>query len=168
MAGSETGAAERRVSEPTRHRRVEAVVERLALTARDIRRARDLPFGGRTRGPRQLEALFLIAHADGPLTPGRLAAMLDVTPGAVTQMLDILRADGLVEQHPHPDDARARSLRLSASANEEVAVYEAAVIDSVAPAFHDLDDDELDTLLGLLTRIRSGASESPARIVPQT
>jgi DNA-binding MarR family transcriptional regulator len=135
-----------------RAERIDAVLAPLVRLSRVVQRARRMPFEGRVRGRTDLEALFLLAHATEPITPGRLAEELDVTPGAVTQLVDRLRADGILEQHPHPDDARSRIVRLTADAEREVGDYERAVVDTVAPAFAELDDEELAQLAELLAR----------------
>lgn len=137
---------------PARARRIDAVLTPLVRLSRAVQRAQRMPFEGRVRGRTDLEALFLLAHAAEPITPRRLAEELDVTPGAVSQLVDRLRADGILEQHPHPDDARSRIVRLTADAAREVAAYEAAVIEVVAPAFAALDDGELARLAELLAR----------------
>ena len=56
-----------------------------------------LPPVGETRLNRsQVDALFLLAHSRREVTPGRLAGALGVTAGAVSQLVDGLRAAGLV------------------------------------------------------------------------
>lgn len=159
MSADRVGADEAREGERmprSRARRIDAVLTPLVRLSRAVQRAQRMPFEGRVRGRTDLEALFLLAHATEPITPRRLAEELDVTPGAVTQLVDRLRADGIVEQHPHPDDARSRIVRLTADAAREVAAYEGAVIDVVAPAFEGLDDDELAQLARLLRRAATG------------
>lgn len=158
-AGAETGEGEGAGERMPRARaeRIDSVLVPLVRLGRAVQRAQRMPFEGRVRGRTDLEALFLLAHAVEPITPKRLAEELDVTPGAVTQLVDRLRADGILEQHPHPADARSRIVRLTADAEREVAVYEREVIDTVAPAFAGLDDAELGLLAGLLARAADAA-----------
>lgn len=153
-AGGDDAAAGREGERmpPARARRIDAVLTPLVRLSRAVQSAQRMPFEGRVRGRTDLEAIFLLAHAAEPITPSRLAEELDVTPGAVTQLVERLRADGILEQHPHPDDARSRIVRLTADAAREVAAYEGAVIEVVAPAFAALDDDELARLAELLAR----------------
>lgn len=113
------------------------------------------PFGTLPLSRSQTDALFLLARAPEPLTPGTLASMLGLTPGAVTQLLDGLRTADLVTHQPHPTDARSHLLTLSASAREQVNAFEQATIERLADRFADLSDDELTTLADLLTRTRS-------------
>jgi DNA-binding MarR family transcriptional regulator len=101
-----------------------------------------------------MQALFLIAHSDVPATPGLLAASLQVTPGAVTQLMVGLTDAGLVVYERHPEDARRRVLELSAASRERVAAFEQEVIGQLSPRFDGLDDDELRTLSTLLARTK--------------
>ena len=74
------------------------MIEAFALWAQVLDAHRASPFGDLRLTRSQVEALFLIAHAGVPMTPGRLAEALNVTPGAVTQLVAGLTAEGLVEQ----------------------------------------------------------------------
>jgi DNA-binding MarR family transcriptional regulator len=57
--------------------------------------------------------LQLLAHLveNGPTAVGRLAYELDVSPPAITRMVDGLEDDGLVRRLPHPSDRRAVLVR---------------------------------------------------------
>ena len=89
------------------------------------------------------------------MTPGLLASRLDITPGAVTQLVSGLLAAGLVEQHTDPTDARRRVLRLAPAWQDRVAGFEQDLVREVAPRFDALADDELRTLADLLARTTS-------------
>lgn len=137
-----------------RHIVIGRVLESVTVLSSSIAAARHVPFHGRSLTRSQLEALHLLAHARTPLTPARLAAALHVTRGAVSQLLDGLRTEGLVVISPNPADARSRILTLSPDAAAEVTAFEAGVIAAVQPRFADLSTQELTALAGLLERIR--------------
>ena len=128
------------------------VLESVVSWSRVLGSTRAAPFHGVQLGRSQLEALFLIAHRPAPMSPGLLARELKLTPGAVTQLLDGLRQVGLVDQQPHPSDARSRVLTLTPEAGRQVAEYEHGMVTAVAGEFGDLDDTELATLADLLAR----------------
>ncbi|QDP95450.1 winged helix-turn-helix transcriptional regulator [Microlunatus elymi] len=134
---------------------LEAVVSisRELATARSTGTGPRSPFGDVHLTSSQLDAMFLIAHSQLPLTPGALSARLGVTPGAVSQLIDGLRAQGLIEQVVHPDDARSRLLRLTPAARSAVHRYEADLIARLRPRFAPLTDRQLDTLAGLIRRL---------------
>lgn len=135
-----------------RREHVGRVLELMVGWARLLDSRRTFPFGDLHLTRSQMEALFLIAHADGPATPGLLAASLQVTPGAVTQLMVGLTDAGLVVDERDPHDARRRVLALSAVSRERVEAFEQDVIGQLMPRFDGLDDDELRTLSTLLAR----------------
>lgn len=128
------------------------VLESVTAWSRLLGSTRSASFRGRKLSRSQLEALFLIAHRPPPVTPSSLARDLGLTAGAVTQLLDGLRHAGLVDQRPHPGDARSRVLTLTQDAGRQVSVYEDAAVAGLAGRFAGLDDAELATLSRLLAR----------------
>ena len=136
-----------------REAHVGEVIERTIALGRSLRTGRRTPFHGRVLTGSQLEALFHLAHGPAPVTPTALAAALALTPGAVTQLVDGLRSEGLVETAPHPDDARSRVIRLAPDAARQVADFERDMVALALPAFDDLDDGELEALASLLRRV---------------
>jgi DNA-binding MarR family transcriptional regulator len=129
-------------------------VEEVVVWARRLDSHRTFPFGEADLSRSQVEVLFLVAHSGQPVTPGGLAAALQVTPGAVTQLVSGLVGAGLVEQQRDPADARRRVLVLSAGSRTRVETFEREVVRELAPRFAELDDTELVTLVGLLARTR--------------
>ncbi|GAA1519011.1 DNA-binding MarR family transcriptional regulator [Agromyces terreus] len=133
--------------------RVASVLESMTLLSRAVTAGRRTPFGDHELSRTQLQALFTLAHRRGPVTPSILASTLGVTPGAVTQLIDGLKAAGLVETDANPDDARSRILRMTDAAATEVDRFERSVIERMRPRFDLLDDGELILLADLLDRI---------------
>ncbi|MGF2950544.1 MarR family winged helix-turn-helix transcriptional regulator [Microbacterium alcoholitolerans] len=133
-----------------------AVLEAVTRLSRAIAAQRHTPLEGRTLSSSQMETLFLLAHGAGPVTPGRVASRLGLTAGAVTQLVDGLKADGLVETARHPDDARSRVLRLTDDAAEQIARFEADTVERMMPVFDGLSDDEVGELARLLRATSDG------------
>ncbi|TQK17546.1 DNA-binding MarR family transcriptional regulator [Microbacterium sp. SLBN-154] len=134
------------------------VLEGVVSARRLLGDARRRPFASLMLTTSQLEAMFLLSHTAEPVTPGRLAQRLGITAGAVTQLVDGLRKSGLVEQAPHPTDARSRVIRLSPSARAEVDVFEAGVVAEMRRHFAGLSEAELIVLGDLLSRVGDGVS----------
>lgn len=122
----------------------------LANWSRLLRRNVDAPFASSSITRSQRDALFLVAHLPGRVTPGRLARALGLTAGAVTQLLEGLRDAGLVVQQPNPDDARSRIVTLTPEALRDVEVAESAAVARLAPRFGDLSNEDLRMLVSLL------------------
>lgn len=85
-----------------------AVLESIVTLSRALATPRATPFGDAVLTRTQLEILFILARAAEPVTPGRLAATVKVTPGAITQTMDQLRYQRLVEQSSSDLDGRVR------------------------------------------------------------
>ncbi|WP_430644775.1 MarR family winged helix-turn-helix transcriptional regulator [Agromyces sp. GXS1127] len=132
---------------------VAAVLESATVLGRTIGAGHHVPLGDHDLTRSQLQALFTVAHDRRPVTPSRLVAVLGLTAGAVTQLVDRLRSAGLVETAPNPDDARSRIIRLTADAADEVDRFEHAIVERLLPRFDALDDHELHTLADLLERV---------------
>lgn len=133
--------------------RVAAVLDAVSVLGRRIEMQRRAPFSGRALTPSQMRALHVLAHSPSPVTPKRLASTLGVTAGAVTQLVDGLRAADLVEAVPHPDDARSRILRLTPDAAAEVRAFEADVVRQLLPAFDGLGDGDLTRVATVLAGV---------------
>jgi DNA-binding MarR family transcriptional regulator len=138
----------------TRAELIGSVLESVTVLGRELAAGREPPFAGRRLSRNQLEAMFVLAHSLEPVTPGRLATNLGVTAGAVTQLVDALRAAGLVESAVHPADARCRVLRLTSSAQATVQAFESRAADRMSPWFDSLADGELTTVATLLSKAR--------------
>src|SRR5215207_6683962 len=134
-----TARAEAPTSLRTRH--IGTVLTTVVELSRSLTNRRSTPFGSAVLTRTQLDVLFVLAHAREPVTPGHLAATLNVTPGAITQTVEHLRDQNLVEQWVSDRDARVRVLGLTASAGAQVAAFEATVVERIAPWFSALDDD---------------------------
>jgi DNA-binding MarR family transcriptional regulator len=143
---------------PLRSELIGSVLESVAVLGRELTAGREPPFGRRmTRN--QVETLFVLAHGAGPVTPKQLATELGVTAGAVTQLVDGLMREKLVESVAHPRDARSRVLRLTDSARHTVSRFERAAVQRMAARFDRLDDEQLTALAASLA-IVSAASAS--------
>lgn len=129
------------------------VLESVFTLSLSLSNPRSTPFGDTVLTRTQIEILFVLAHDDEPVTPGRLAATIKVTPGAITQTMDQLRDQGLVEQTASDSDARVRIWRLTDSAAARVAEFETATVARTAPWFADLSADELGQLAALIRRV---------------
>ena len=133
------------------------VLAAVVRLSRSLANPRSTPFGSTVLTRTQLDVLFVLAHAPDPVTPGRLAALLHVTPGAITQLVDQLRGHDLVEQYASAQDGRVRLLRLTNAARSQVEAFESVAIQRSAPWFDTLTDDALTELAGLLAQVKDGS-----------
>lgn len=133
---------------------IERVLESIVAWSRVLGQGRSLPLGDLRLTRSQIDTLFLIAHSVHPVTPTSVATALALTPGAITQLVDGLRREGLVTTHENPHDARSRVLTLTETAGSQVAAFERELAQNVAAQFASLTDPELAGLADLLGRTR--------------
>jgi DNA-binding MarR family transcriptional regulator len=87
-----------------------------------------------------------------PLTLRTLAERLASDPPYVTLMVDDLEERGLVKREPHPEDRRAKLVKLTA-AGRAAAGRADAILDEPPTALRDLPAEDLATLLRVLERV---------------
>jgi DNA-binding MarR family transcriptional regulator len=94
----------------------------------------------------------------GALPLGRLGARLQVHPASVTNAVDRLEADGLVERRPHPEDGRTTLATITDMGRRTAVVATEALNEKV---FADLgwDRDELISMFESLRRFRAAAGD---------
>lgn len=136
---------------------IRRLLERRELSSRRIRSAL-----GRQLGLSDPEMLVL-AHLEhqGELTPSRLGALLDLSSGGITALLQRLERDGYVARVPHPTDRRSWVIRPTSEAMRRVTEAIAPVAHEVDSLFKSLDADDRRVILEFLGRV-TGATEQHA------
>src|SRR3954451_5989854 len=99
--------------------------------------------------------------SDGGATVGQLAEHLDVTKQAASQMVEELVTKGYVQRRPHPDDARARLIVLTAKGWACTRAADEAAAEVLRPWADALGPHRLDALRADLSRIAT-----PGRLRP--
>ena len=100
-----------------------------------------------------MNLLFALSQSEG-ISVAQLAERLQVTSGAVSQTVDVLREAGLVTSDVNPADRRGRILRLTPEARVEVDQFQQSYFDGLAPRFASLslgEIVELDRILATLS-----------------
>lgn len=93
---------------------------------------------------------------DGPMQPGKLAAEMNVTKGAISKLADRLVARGLLQRSAGGTDGRTQLLTLTDTARSLVPELAAIADENDRSFFSILDADEARTLETLLRRIVDG------------
>ncbi len=75
---------------------------------------------------------MLLVLGGGPLRAGLLAQHLKLSPAAVTELVEVLVADGLVRRETDPHDRRAVVLALTAEGKRQRQRYEHAAASALA------------------------------------
>ncbi|MFI6645789.1 MarR family winged helix-turn-helix transcriptional regulator [Streptomyces sp. NPDC050504] len=125
------------------------------LVVADLESQIHRPRGWTLPGFRLMFKLWML----GPTQPARLAEISAMSRSAVTNAINTLERDGLVERRPVPDDRRAVAAALTDKG--ETAVREAFAEETRREQqwFATLDAEERTALTGLLTRILAARPE---------
>lgn len=94
----------------------------------------------------------------GSLSLSQIGERLQVTPATVTNAIDRLEADDLVRRLPHPNDARSTLAEITSRGRRAVAAATTELNTKVFEAVG-LSQDEMDSLIGLLFKIRADAGD---------
>jgi DNA-binding MarR family transcriptional regulator len=109
--------------------------------------------------PPQARLMFAIArNKDNGLSVKELAARTNMTPGAITQFVDVLIGKNLVIREEDLNDRRIVRLKLTPSAKSHMEQFQKHFLTCAARKFDVLSLDELTQLHSLLTKV-TGASE---------
>lgn len=109
-----------------------------------------LKIGGKIT-PALKHALMMIG-TDGSLNVSQLATMLKVTPGAATQHVAALEKLKLVERKASSADRREVTIQLTALGHDMYKDIRAEFLQSLDIAFEDLDDEELQQFVELMSK----------------
>lgn len=96
--------------------------------------------------------LLLCLQKRGPLRATDIADFFSQSPRTVTEAIDGLERDGLVERKPDPDDRRAKFISVTEKGLEAAAKTEPLRRQLIEQTFGTLDAEERETLLRLLTK----------------
>lgn len=92
--------------------------------------------------PAQLEMLYMLKNHQ-PVTHKQLAGQLQLTPGAVSQLLDGLASNNYIMRSDSQDDRRVHYLALSPSGEKTIATYNQTREAIIAKALSEVTDEDL-------------------------
>ncbi len=108
--------------------------------------------------PPQARLVFIIArHQDEGISVKELAHIANITPGAITQVVDVLITKDLVRRERDPRDRRIIRLKLTPSARSQMKEFRKDFLGPVTRRFDVLSTDELKELVALITKVSSPA-----------
>lgn len=108
----------------------------------------------------QFVLLATLDRGGEALTQRELARRMPSDPSTVRAMLVLLERQGLVRREPHPTDARARTVALTAAGRRKFRQLWTAGEPIRTEMFDALDPGEVDTLVRLLARVAGSLGES--------
>ncbi len=128
--------------------------ERLFSLMKEIRRGTSP--GDPPLSPQQARLLFLVARGEGSgLSAKELASAAGITPGAVSQYVDLLAARRLITREEDPSDRRSVKLKLTPEGSGRVIRFKKDFFESLARRFDSLSVEELKEFVRLVDKVAS-------------
>ncbi|MHB8104129.1 MAG: MarR family winged helix-turn-helix transcriptional regulator [Dehalococcoidales bacterium] len=103
--------------------------------------------------PPQVHLLFTIGRSQEGISVKEIAERTSVTPGAITQFIDPLVAQGLVAREGDPNDRRIVRLKLTPQARSHFDKFRQEHMASMYKIFEVLSNDEIKQLVALLAKM---------------
>jgi DNA-binding MarR family transcriptional regulator len=142
----------------TREYLLQRTVEQLFSVMRKINR--DVSPHKHFLSPPQARLVFIISRfKEEGISVKELAERSAVTPGAITQFVDVLIAKDLVKREADLNDRRIVRLKVTPAAESRLQKLKEEFFTSAARTFGVLQDDELKHLIDLLARVGSQKSD---------
>jgi len=136
----------------TRDELIQQLFERMFSLMKQIHR--DISPPEPLLSPPQARLLFIIARSkDEGISVKELARIANITPGAITQFMDVLITKDLVRREEDPDDRRVIRLKLTPTARSQMEKFRKDFLGSAARKFDVLSADELKEFVNLLTKV---------------
>lgn len=135
----------------TREYLLQRVMEQIFSVMRTINR--DIMPRNLFLSPPQARLAFIISRFKEGISVKDLAEKNCITPGAVTQFVDVLIAKGLVSRETDPNDRRIVRLKTTPAAENRLRKLRKDLFTSASHAFDVLQDDELKQLMDLLEKV---------------
>lgn len=105
-------------------------------------------------------ALLRVIRDHKTITSSELSQKFHMTPGAVTQFIEPLVAEGLVNREKDKNDKRIVHLTLTESGNIAYEEGKKHVITNLLPLFESLTDTEIETLVNLHEKVVTNLSNN--------
>lgn len=104
--------------------------------------------------------LLLCLQKRGPLRATDIAEFFSQSPRTVTEAIDGLERDGLVERKPDPEDRRAKFIHVTTKGHEAVAKTEPLRRQLIGQTFGTLTDEEQATMLRLINKVAASLAKA--------
>lgn len=128
------------------------VLSRVSRLSRHLDRARRKAFAEQALEPWEFDVLTALRRAGPPyqLSPGQLLTQTLVTSGTMTNRVDRLAGQGLVERRPDPSDRRGVLVRLTTEGRKRADSALGSLLDQEREILAELSLQQRDELADLL------------------
>ncbi|HWA52462.1 MAG TPA: MarR family transcriptional regulator [Patescibacteria group bacterium] len=104
-------------------------------------------------GHQRARLLFALEKNQDGVPVKELAMKLNVTPGAVTQLVDKLVEKKMVERMEDKKDRRVFNISLSRFAKNRIREIKTNYLKNISSGFNDFSDEELEQFINLLKKV---------------
>jgi len=110
-------------------------------------------FDDHTFGRAHLDLFLRLTKEKTGISVKDLAESLNVTSGAISQIVDVFVKKGFVNREEDPSDRRSQIIKLSDRAQGKISKFKETFFEKVSPKFDALTDTEISQLIKLLNKI---------------
>ncbi len=121
---------------------------------KNLHKKQKFPFGDLKLNRRQVMILFLIAETKQGKSVKDLAQFFKVTPGAITQLINVLVDYKLVCRYQDIQDRRSVHIILSSSAKARFKKFKSNYFNVFSAGFKDFKIEELENFTKLIRKIK--------------
>lgn len=136
------------------------MLRHLSVLYQRMRRHMDQLLAGQSASLARVKLLMYIAGECGAARAADIADLFGQAPRTVTEALDALERDGLIQRTPDPDDRRVKRLAITEAGATAVAAAEPIRRKFVEDLFRVLDVDERAQFDAMLVKL-IGALDQP-------
>lgn len=133
---------------------LQALVEKMTSVMKSMHTGHSFLFGDFELSRFQVMILFFIAKNDEGVSAKDLAKFLNVTPGAVTQLIDILVKKKFVQREENTKDRRVTKIKLTSSARSKLTLFKKKYYQSMSSIFNAFDQKEIQQFHSFLNKIK--------------
>ena len=141
--------------EKNRQKLLQGLIEKLGHTIKSIHSGQSFPFGEFKLSQQQVMILFFVAEKKDGAAVKDLAKLMRVTPGAVTQFIDVLVEKKLVQREADASDRRGINIKLTGTAKKQFNQFRKNYFVAVSQAFKDFNVAEIGQFIELLGKIKT-------------
>ena len=138
-----------------RQKLIQLLLEKLGQAMKNIHTIKSFPFGDLQLSQSQIMILFFIVQEKGRAALKDLAKFMRVTPGAITQFIDILVQKKLVVREESRLDRRLISIRLTSQAAKKFHQFKKGYFENASLAFNNLTTEEINQFISFVEKIKN-------------
>jgi DNA-binding MarR family transcriptional regulator len=134
---------------------LQTLIENLTKAIHSMNTGNSFPFGNLMLKKQQIMILFFIYEKKDVASVKDIATFLNVTPGAITQLVDNLVEKKLVKREKNINDGRIINITLTANTEKQFNKFKNDYLETASKSFNKLSDQELKQFIKLIQKIKT-------------